>query len=91
MTTDYYIAEQQLARTYHDRPEYAWMLPDPDATIDRVCLDVDLGGDEPVDMIILSDGRVVVVGLYDGSIVAQIFAILDDAHYSVDGIELTEV
>lgn len=68
---------------------HSWELPD--ATIDRVCLDVDLGGDEPVDMIILSDGRVVVVGLYDGSIAAQIFAILDDAHYSIDGVELTEV
>lgn len=68
---------------------HSWELPA--ATIDRVCHDVDLGGDEPVDMVILSDGRVVVVGLYDSSIVAQIFAILDDAHYSIDGVELTEV
>lgn len=91
MTTDYYIAEQQLARTYHGIPELAWMLPDPDVSIVSVALDVDLGGDEPVDIITLSDGRVALVGWYDDSVLAYLYANLESAHCGDSPTELESV
>ena len=73
MTTDYYIAEQQLARTYHGVPELAWMLPDPDVAIVSVTVG-DYGGDSYCDVITLSDARVVLVNVTDGEIVACLYA-----------------
>lgn len=73
MTTEYCIAEQQLARTYRGVPELSWVLPDPDVTIVSVTVG-DYGGDSWCDVITLSDARVVLVNVTDGETVACLYA-----------------
>ena len=90
MTTDYYIAEQQLARTYHGIPEMAWTLPDPDVSIVSVTVG-DYGGDSWCDVITLSDGRVVLVNVTDGETVACLYAYDAAAWDCAPIMELTEV
>jgi len=87
-SASYAIEFNRLHRAFEGNVTHSWTV---EGEIDFVTLNVDLGGDEPVDMVTLTDGRVIVVGLYDGWMAATIFAILDDAHYSIDGVELAEI
>jgi hypothetical protein len=73
--TTYTIAESQLVREFHYRPETAWYLPRGEG-VTVVNLEVgDFGGQQFADVLTLSDGRVAVVA--DDYV--HLFRCMDDA------------